>query len=104
MTMPATKRSLTITIPTDESDVVIDVGSRSVQLTNLDKLFWPELGITKRDLIQYYATIAPVLLPHLQNRAMVMKRYPNGAHGPFFFMKHAPAHRPDGRSCSPALG
>jgi bifunctional non-homologous end joining protein LigD len=95
MTMPATKRSLTITIPTDESDVVINVGSRSVQLTNLDKLFWPDLGITKRDLIQYYATIAPVLLPHLQNRAMVMKRYPNGAHGPFFFMKHAPAHRPE---------
>jgi bifunctional non-homologous end joining protein LigD len=50
-----------------------------VKLTNLDKLFWPKLGITKRDLIQYYINIAPALLPHLKDRAMVMKRYPNGA-------------------------
>jgi bifunctional non-homologous end joining protein LigD len=71
------------------------VGGRAVALTNLRKPFWPEEGLTKRDLLQYYLDIAPVLLPHLRDRAMVMKRYPNGAHGPFFFMKRAPSPRPD---------
>ena len=52
------------------------VDGRDVQLTNLDKPFWPELGITKGDLIQYYADVAPLLLPHIRGRAMVMKRYP----------------------------
>ena len=65
-----------------------------VPLTNLDKLFWPELGITKGDLIRYYEQVAPVLLPHIRDRAMVMKRYPNGAHEPFFFQKRAPSSRP----------
>jgi bifunctional non-homologous end joining protein LigD len=65
-----------------------------VRLTNLKKPFWPELGITKRDLLQYYADVSPALLPHLQDRAMVMKRYPNGAAGDFFFMKRAPEPRP----------
>ena len=68
---------------------------RDVQLTNLDKPFWPELGITKGDLIQYYADVAPLLLPHIRQRAMVMKRYPHGAAGEFFFMKRAPSPRPD---------
>ena len=73
----------------------VTVKDRTVQLTNLDKPFWPELGITKGDLIQYYADVAPVLLPHIRDRAMVMKRYPHGAHGEFFFMKRAPSPRPD---------
>ena len=73
----------------------LKVQGRDVALTNLDKPFWPELGITKGDLIQYYADVAPVLLPHIQDRAMVMKRYPHGAHGEFFFMKRAPAPRPE---------
>src|SRR5712692_1923032 len=68
---------------------------RLVRLTNLDKLFWPELGVTKGDLIQYYADVAPLLLPHIRDRAMVMKRYPHGAAGEFFFMKRAPSPRPD---------
>ena len=68
---------------------------KDVNLTNLDKPFWPELGITKGDLIQYYADVAPLLLPHIQDRAMVMKRYPHGAAGEFFFMKRAPSPRPD---------
>jgi bifunctional non-homologous end joining protein LigD len=67
---------------------------REVTLTNLRKPFWPELSITKGDLLQYYVTVAPALLPHLKDRAMVMKRYPNGAHGDFFFMKRAPEPRP----------
>lgn len=84
-----------IKIPTDSLGVELDFRGRIVKLTNLSKLFWPELGITKRDLIQYYADVAHVLLPHVVDRAMVMKRYPNGAAGEFFFMKRAPAPRPD---------
>ena len=72
----------------------LNVQGREVALTNLEKPFWPELGITKGDLIQYYADVAPHLLPHIQDRAMVMKRYPHGAHGEFFFMKRAPSPRP----------
>ena len=79
-----------VTIPKDGS-AQLTVASRTVALTNLAKPFWPELGITKGDLIQYYADVAPVLLPHIEDRAMVMKRYPHGAHGDFFFMKRAPS-------------
>ena len=83
-----------VTIPTDIDDVSLTVDGREVRLTNLRKLFWPERGITKGDLIQYYADVAPVLLPHIADRAMVMKRYPHGAAGEFFFMKRAPEPRP----------
>jgi bifunctional non-homologous end joining protein LigD len=81
--------------PAGQDTVRVAVGpGREVTLTNLRKLFWPELSITKGDLLQYYVTVAPALLPHLEDRAMVMKRYPNGAHGDFFFMKRAPEPRP----------
>jgi bifunctional non-homologous end joining protein LigD len=73
----------------------LEVGGREVRLTNLEKPFWPERGITKGNLIQYYADVAPLLLPHIRDRAMVMKRYPNGAAGEFFFMKRAPSPRPE---------
>ncbi len=66
-----------------------------MSLTNLDKVFWPAGGITKRRSAAYYADVSPVLLPHLHDRAMVMKRYPNGADGKCFFMKRAPSPRPD---------
>jgi bifunctional non-homologous end joining protein LigD len=74
--------------------VVLHLEGRAVKLTNLQKVFWAEGGVTKGDLLQYYADIAPVLLPHVRDRAMVMKRYPNGAAGEFFFMKRAPSPRP----------
>src|SRR3990170_999499 len=76
-------------------NVTLDVDGREVRLTNLDKVFWPEEKITKGDLIQYYADVAPLLLPHVRDRAMVMKRYPHGAGGAFFFMKRAPVPRPE---------
>jgi bifunctional non-homologous end joining protein LigD len=79
----------------DDENVVLSVDGKDVRLTNLRKLFWPELGITKGDLIQYYADVADVLLPHLRDRAMVMKRYPHGAAGEFFFMKRCPSPRPE---------
>ena len=82
------------TIPKDEPEVELTIGGKRVKLTNLDKLFWRESGITKRDLLQYYADVAPALLPHLRDRAMVMKRYPNGAKGKCFFMKRVPEPHP----------
>ena len=88
-------RRAALQLPRDADGIEIRLGPRSVRLTNLRKLFWPELGITKRDLLQYYADVSSVLLPHLKDRAMVMKRYPHGASGEFFFMKRAPSPRPD---------
>jgi bifunctional non-homologous end joining protein LigD len=81
-------------IPAERDDVVVRLGERTVKLTNLRKPFWPALGITKGDLLEYYARVADRLVPHLRDRAMVMKRYPNGASGSYFFMKRAPAPRP----------
>ena len=81
-------------IPPGEDNVVLTVDRKDVRLTNLRKIFWPGLGITKGDLLQYYADVAGVLLPHLHDRAMVMKRYPHGVTGSFFFMKRAPSPRP----------
>ena len=99
---PATARAVStsgggaesITIPAVKGDVELEVGGHHVRLTNLDKIFFPAIGATKRDLLQYYADVAPALLPHIRDRAMVMKRYPNGAEGAYFFMKRAPSPRP----------
>jgi len=89
------KRRRTVEVPRDRDGVTVALGRRTVTLTNLRRPFWPDLGLTKRDLLQYYADVAPVLLPHIRDRAMVMKRYPNGAGAPFFFMKRAPSPRPE---------
>jgi bifunctional non-homologous end joining protein LigD len=83
-----------LSIPRAEENATLVVDGKEVRVTNLRKIFWPELGLTKGDLLQYYADVAPVLLPHIRGRAMVMKRYPNGAAGDFFFMKRAPTPRP----------
>lgn len=85
---------MTLEIPADADSCEVQCGKRRVALTNLRKVFWPQLGKTKRDLLLYYASVADCLLPHLKNRAMVMKRYPNGIEGKFFFMKRAPDPRP----------
>ena len=83
------------TIPTDADDLTFAVGNKRVPLTNLSKVFWPEDGYSKRDLLQYYLDVSGVLLPHVRERAMVMKRYPNGISGGFFFMKRTPPKRPE---------
>jgi bifunctional non-homologous end joining protein LigD len=83
-----------LTVPRDQDQVVLQCDGKDVRLTNLRKIFWADLRLTKGDLLQYYADIADLLLPHLRDRAMVMKRYPHGAAGPFFFMKRAPSPRP----------
>ena len=82
-------------IPKDTPQLQLKIGAKTVRLTNLNKPFWPDLNITKRDLLQYYADVSKWLLPHIKDRAMVMKRYPHGAYGEFFFMKRAPTPRPD---------
>ena len=69
-------------------------GRRVLKLSNLDKPFWPEDGITKGDLLAYYRDVAPVLVPHLLDRPFTMKRYPDGWKGGFFFQKDAPKHMP----------
>jgi bifunctional non-homologous end joining protein LigD len=81
-------------IPTGVNQAELTVEGGPVRLTNLQKIFWPQLKLTKRDLLEYYLDVSPWLLPHLKNRAMVMKRYPNGISGEFFFMKRAPWPRP----------
>jgi len=83
-----------LTIPRDHDNVVVAVDGREVRLTNLRKVFWADAWLTKGDLLQYYADVADALLPHIRDRAMVMKRYPHGAAGAFFFMKRAPTPRP----------
>jgi bifunctional non-homologous end joining protein LigD len=103
--MPARTRAPAVEIPTDARETTLQIGERGVHLTNLDKIFFPQAGFTKRDLLQYYADVAPLLVPHLRDRAMVMKRYPHGAEGDFFFMKRTPAGAPAWlRRCSVTHG
>src|SRR5215217_6884031 len=99
---PSKRRKIPqIKLPKDKNNLDVEIDGRVVKLTNLNKPFWPKLHVTKRDLIQYYLDVAPVLLPHIRDRAMVMKRYPHGAGGEFFFMKRAPVPRPEWiRTCS----
>ncbi|HLG09811.1 MAG TPA: DNA ligase D [Gaiellaceae bacterium] len=73
---------------------VLKAGRRELRLSNLDKPFWPEEGITKGDLVAYYRDIADVLVPHLRGRPFTMKRYPDGWEGKHFFQKQAPSHMP----------
>jgi bifunctional non-homologous end joining protein LigD len=73
----------------------IEIEGRELKLSNLDKVLYPAAGFTKGQVIDYYARIAPVLLPHLKDRPLTMKRYPEGVDGFFFYEKNCPAHRPE---------
>ena len=77
----------------DES--LVDIEGRPVRLSNLGKVLYPEAGFTKGQLIDYYVRIAPVLLPHLKERPLTLKRYPNGVTGMYFYEKNCPSHRPE---------
>jgi bifunctional non-homologous end joining protein LigD len=70
-------------------------GKRVLKLSNLDKVFWADEGITKGDLLAYYRAVAPALVPHLKDRPFTMKRYPDGWQGNHFFQKDAPKHMPE---------
>jgi bifunctional non-homologous end joining protein LigD len=74
---------------------VVKLRGRELRLSNLDKPFWPDEGITKGDLVAYYRDVAEVLVPHLRGRPFTMKRYPDGWQGKSFFQKNAPSHMPD---------
>ena len=76
-------------------DHIVEIGGRQLKLTNLDKVFYPATGFTKGQVIDYYARIAPVLVPHLAGKPLTLKRYPNGVNEPPFFEKNATKHRPD---------
>src|SRR5207302_1547840 len=72
----------------------VEVGGRQLTLSNLDKVMYPASGFTKGQVIEYYAKIAPVMVPHLAGRPITLKRYPNGVDSQFFYEKNCPKHRP----------
>jgi bifunctional non-homologous end joining protein LigD len=76
-------------------DAEVRRGRKTLRLSNLDKPFWPDEGITKGELLAYYRDVAKVLVPHLRKRPFTMKRYPDGWQGKSFFQKQAPSHMPD---------
>ena len=79
-----------------ESDkTTVQVGDRRLAITNLTKILYPQTGFTKGEVLDYYARVAPVLLPHLAGRPLTRKRYPNGVDGPSFFEKNAPRGTPE---------
>ncbi len=71
------------------------IGGRELTVSNLDKVLFPQTGFTKGQLIDYYVRIADVMLPHLRNRPLTMKRFPDGVDAKYFFEKHIPSHAPD---------
>jgi bifunctional non-homologous end joining protein LigD len=76
-------------------DSVVDVQGRDLKLSNLEKILYPVVGFTKKDVIDYYVRIAPAIIPHLAGRALTRKRYPDGVDGEPFFEKNAPMHKPE---------
>jgi bifunctional non-homologous end joining protein LigD len=75
--------------------VEVQIDGRTLSLSNLDKVLYPEAGFTKGHVIDYYTRVAPALLPHLRGRPLTLKRYPNGVDGGHFYEKQCPGHRPD---------
>jgi len=79
----------------DQNEVVLPIEGRQLKFTNIKKIFYPAEGYTKRDVINFYAAVSPLLVPHLQSRLLSLKRYPNGIDGDYFFQKDAPPSFPD---------
>ena len=73
----------------------VQVEGRTLSLSNLPKVLYPAVGFTKGEVIDYYTRIAPALLPHLRNRPLTLKRYPNGVEAPYFYEKNCPSHAPE---------
>lgn len=78
-----------------EISEMVEIDGHTLKLSNLDKIFWPGEQITKAQLIKYYLDMAPVILPIIKNRPLVMKRYPNGIDGDFFYQKECPSYAPE---------
>jgi bifunctional non-homologous end joining protein LigD len=79
----------------ESAKIAVQVDGRTLTLSNLDKVLYPQTGFTKGEVIDYYTRIAPVLLPHARERPLTFKRYPDGVEGKFFFEKNAPSHAPE---------
>jgi bifunctional non-homologous end joining protein LigD len=77
------------------TDSAVEIQGKHLKLSNLEKVLYPAVGFTKKDVIDYYARIAPAILPHLKGRPLTRKRYPDGVDAEPFFEKNAPMHRPD---------
>lgn len=77
----------------NKAELVVE--NRKIQVSNLDKVLYPKIGFTKGQVIDYYIRVASVLLPHLKDRPLTMKRYPDGVEGEFFYEKNCPSHRPN---------
>jgi bifunctional non-homologous end joining protein LigD len=82
-------------LPEGQNEVVLAIEERRLKFTNIKKVFYPQEGYTKRDVINFYAAVADLLVPHLQGRPLSLRRYPNGIDGESFFQKEAPAGIPD---------
>jgi bifunctional non-homologous end joining protein LigD len=78
-----------------DGSLSVHVDGRALKISNWDKVLFPQTGFTKGDLIAYYARIAPAALPHLRDRPLTLKRYPNGVEAPYFYEKQSPSHRPE---------
>jgi bifunctional non-homologous end joining protein LigD len=81
--------------PTYKGNGQVEIQGRKLRISNFDKVLWPKTGFTKGDMIDYYTRVAPALLPHLRDRPLTLKRYPNGVEGQYFYEKNCPSHRPD---------
>lgn len=79
----------------DHNNPVVDIDDRALRLSNLDKILYPETGFTKGEVIDFYATVAPVMLPHVRDRPLTLKRFPDGVEGQSFFEKNVSRHAPD---------
>ena len=78
-----------------KTEQIVEIEGKKLKLSNLDKVLYPAAGFTKGQVIDYFVRIAPVLIPHLEDRPLTMKRYPEGVDGMFFYEKNCPKHRPD---------
>ncbi|MFP5257279.1 MAG: non-homologous end-joining DNA ligase [Acidimicrobiia bacterium] len=83
---------------------VVEIGGRRLKVSNLDKVLYPQSGFTKAEVIDYYVRIAPVLLPHIADRGVTLRRFPDGVEGESFFEKRCPSHRPDWIGTHPGPG
>lgn len=78
----------------DRAGTKVDVEGRTLTVSRLDKVLFPDEGFTKGQMIDYYVRVADAMLPHLEGRPLTMKRYPDGVQGQFFFEKHVPSGAP----------
>ena len=80
--------------PEHTANAEVAIGNKRLKLSNLEKVLYPKAGFTKAQVIDYYLRVSETLLPHLRDRPLTLKRYPNGVDQPFFYEKNCPSHRP----------